>query len=132
MLKQFDFTYTLLDPAVIYDYPNDWFPMNVAGYDTIALTVTSAEGWSGEISFWGGAGADQESPALWALNDAENASSTAVIYNVVGATPSAFTKNYRGNIAGLAEFGIYCASPTTYQSAHGIIRFRVGFYSSAK
>jgi len=128
MLLQFEYEYdsTLATPT------SDWFPMNVAGYDTVALTVFSGQGWDGEISFWGGAGADQQSPALWSLNDAENASSTAVVSNVVGSTPSVFQKNYRGSIAGLAEFGVYFASPTTYISAQGKIKIRVGLYSSAK
>ena len=132
MLQQYDKTYTYDGSGGPYNYPADWFPMNCAGYDTIAITITSANGWDGSVSFWGGAGADQESPALWALNDAENASSTAVVTSVVGATPSAFQKNYRGNIAGLAEFGIYFASPTTFVSAVGTIRVRVGMYARAK
>jgi len=128
MLKQYDFTYdsTLATPT------SDWYPMSIAGYDTIALTITSDNGWDGTISFWGGAGADEFSPALWSLNDAEDASSTSQVESVVGATPTPFAKNYRGSVAGLAEFGVYFANPTTFASANGIIRIRVGFYSSAK
>ena len=110
----------------------DWFPVNCAGYDTLALTVYAATGWIGSISFWGGAGVVQESPALWSLNDAEDSSLVSQVETVTGATPTAFAKNYRGNIAGLAEFGIYFADPSTYVSAVGTIRVRVGMYASAK
>jgi len=96
------------------------------------LTIESTNGWDGTISFWGGANNNQVSPALWSLNDAENASSTAVVTSVVGATPTQFYKNYRGGIAGLAEFGVYFANPTTYVSAAGIITVHFGFYASAK
>ena len=128
MLLQYEYTYdsTLATPT------SDWSPVNCAGYDTVALTITSTNGWDGTISFWGGAGVGQFSEALWSLNDAENASSTAVVTSVVGATPSFFAKNYRGSVAGLSEFGVYFANPTTYVSAQGIIRVQFGFYASAK
>ena len=132
MLKQYEHTYTYDGSGGPYNYPADWYPMNCAGYDTVAITITSTNGWDGEISFWGGAGSNFESEALWSLNDAENASSTAVVTNIVGATPSAFAKNYRGSVAGLTEFGVYFANPTTYYSAVGTIAIKVGFYSSAK
>jgi len=128
MLKQFDYTYdsTAATPT------SDWFPMNCAGYDTVAISITSAEGWDGEISFWGGAGPDSLSPALWSLVNASGTNNYDTVVNVVGATPTAFNKNYTGPVAGLAEFGVYFASPTTYISAQGIIRIQVGFSSSAK
>ena len=133
MLQQFDHTYTYDGSGGPYNYPADWFPMSCAGYDTIAITITSANGFDGTISFWGGAGADFESPALWGLNDAtDNSSLVTQVVSTVGATPSAYTKNFRGNIAGLAEFGIYFADPSTYTSAVGTIRIRVGMYASAK
>ena len=128
MFLQYEYTYdsTLATPT------SDWAPVNCAGYDTLALTIVSAEGWDGDVSFWGGANNNQSSPGLWALNDAENASSTAVVSNVVGATPTAFAKNYRGSIAGLAEFGVYFADPVSFVSANGIITVSFGFYASAK
>lgn len=128
MLLQYEYTYdsTLATPT------SDWAPVNCAGYDTVALTIVSDEGWDGEISFWGGAGKNAVSPALWALNDAENASSTAVVANVVGATPAVYWRNFRGSVAGLSEFGVYFASPTTFIAASGIIKVEYGFYSSAK
>lgn len=132
MLQQYTYTYTYDGSGGSFNFPADWFPMSCAGYDTIAITVTAPTGWIGTISFWGGAGADFESPALWSLNDAEDASLTAQVESVAGATPSAFAKNYRGNIAGLAEFGVYFANPTTYVSAIGTITIRVGMYASAK
>ena len=131
MFLQLEKTYTYAGPGP-YNFPADWFPMNCAGYDTVAVTITSAEGWDGEISFWGGAGNNSDSPALWALNDAENASSTAEVYNEVGSTPTAIAKNYRGSVAGLAEFGVYFANPTSFVSAIGTIKVEVGFYASAK
>ena len=132
MLLQTETTYSWNGSGGPYNYPADWFPINVAGYDTIAITITSAAGWDGDISFFGGAGADQSSDGLWALNDADNASLTAVVTNIVGATPTAFAKNYRGSIAGLSEFGIYFANPTNFESAIGTITVEVGLYSSAK
>jgi hypothetical protein len=128
MYLQYEYTYdsTLATPT------SDWAPVNCAGYDTLALTIESAEGWDGEISFWGGANNNQFSPGLWSLNDATDASLTTVVTNVVGATPTAFAKNYRGTIAGLAEFGVYFASPTTFAPANGIIKVSFGFYASAK
>ena len=132
MLLQTETTYSWDGSGGPYNFPADWFPINVAGYDTIAITITSAAGWDGDVSFWGGAGADQSSDGLWALNTADNASLTAVVTNIVGATPTAFAKNYRGSIAGLSEFGIYFANPTNFESAIGTITVEVGLYSSAK
>ena len=132
MFRQLEKTYTYDGSAGPYNYPADWFPMNCVGYDTVAVTITSDEGWDGEISFWGGAGSNSDSPGLWALNDAENASSTAVVYNVVGATPTQFNKNYRGSVAGLAELGIYFANPSSFVSVIGTVKVEVGFYASAK
>lgn len=128
MFLQYEYTYnsTLATPT------SEWAPVNCAGYDTLALTITSAEGWDGTISFWGGANNDQSSPALWSLNDAENASLTAQVETVVGATPTAFAKNFRGSVAGLSEFGVYFADPVSFVSAQGIITVSFGFYSSAK
>jgi hypothetical protein len=128
MFLQYEYTYdsTLATPT------SDWSPVNCAGYDTLALTITSAEGWDGTISFWGGANNNQTSPALWSLNDAENASLTAQVETVVGATPTAFAKNFRGSVAGLSEFGVYFADPATFAPANGIITVSFGFYSSAK
>ena len=132
MYLQTETTYSWDGSGGPYNFPADWFPINVAGYDTIAITITSAAGWDGDVSFWGGAGADQSSDGLWALNTADNASLTAVVTNIVGATPTAFAKNYRGSIAGLSEFGIYFANPTNFESAIGTITVEVGLYSSAK
>ena len=128
MFLQYEYTYnsTLATPT------SEWAPVNCAGYDTLALTITSAEGWDGTISFWGGANNDQSSPALWSLNDAENASLTAQVETVVGATPTAFAKNFRGSVAGLSEFGVYFADPVSFVSAQGIITVSFGYYSSAK
>lgn len=128
MLKQFEYTYdsTAATPS------SDWFPMNCTGYDTVALTVVANAGWIGTISFWGGAGPDQLSPALWSLNDAEDASLVSQVETVVGSTPSFYSRNFRGSVAGLAEFGVYFANPTSYVSAAGIITVQLGFYSSAK
>ncbi len=69
---------------------------------------------------------------MWSLNDAEDSSLVSQVETVVGSTPSAFTRNYRGSVAGLAEFGVYFANPTTYVSAAGIITVHFGFYASAK
>ena len=132
MYLQTETTYSWDGSGGPYNFPADWFPINVAGYDTIAITITSAAGWDGDVSFWGGAGADQSSDGLWALNTADNASLTAVVTNIVGATPTAFAKNYRGSIAGLSEFGVYFANPTNFESAIGTILVEVGLYSSAK
>ena len=132
MLLQTETTYSWDGSGGPYNYPADWFQINVAGYDTIAITITSAAGWDGDVSFWGGAGADQSSDGLWALNTADDASLTTVVTNIVGATPTAFAKNYRGSIAGLSEFGIYFANPTNFESAIGTITVEVGLYSSAK
>ena len=128
MYLQYEYTYnsTLATPT------SDWAPVNCAGYDTLALTITSAEGWDGTISFWGGANNNQSSPALWSLNDAEDSSLTSQVDSVVGATPTAFAKNFRGSIAGLAEFGVYFANPSSFVSANGIITVSFGFYASAK
>jgi hypothetical protein len=132
MYKQVVYTYSYDGSNGPYNFPADWLPTNVAGYDTIAISITSNEGWDGSVSFWGGAGPDENSPALWALNNASNASLTAVVYNIVGATPTAFAQNYRGSIAGLNEFGVYFADPETFDSAVGTITVQLGFYSSAK
>lgn len=128
MFLQYSFTYdsTLATPT------SDWAPVNCAGYDTLALTIVSTNGWDGTISFWGGATNDQTSPALWSLNDAEDSSLTSQVESVVGATPSFFARNFRGSVAGLAEFGVYFANPTTFVSAQGIITVSYGFYASAK
>jgi len=128
MFLQYEFEYnsTLATPT------SDWAPVNCAGYESVVVTITSEQGWSGEISFWGGAGSTATSEALWSLNDAENSSLTAVVDNVVGATPTEFFRNYRGSVAGLSEFGVYFASPTTFAPAQGIIKVRFGFYASAK
>ena len=128
MFKQYEYTYdsTLATPT------SDWAPVNCAGYDTLALTIVSAEGWDGTISFWGGANNNQLSPALWSLNDAEDSSLTSQVDSVVGATPTAFAKNFRGSIAGFAEFGVYFANPSSFVSANGIITVSFGFYASAK
>lgn len=128
MFLQYEYTYdsTLATPT------SDWAPVNCAGYDTLALTIVSAEGWDGTISFWGGANNNQSSPALWSLNDAEDSSLTSQVDSVVGATPTAFAKNFRGSIAGLAEFGVYFANPSSFVNAQGIITVSFGFYASAK
>ena len=133
MLKQYEHTYTYDGSEGPYNYPADWYPMNCADYDTVAITITATEGFDGTISFWGGAGADFESPALWGLNDASDASSLVTqVTSSVGATPSAYAQNFRGSVAGLAELGIYFANPSTYVSVVGTVRIRVGFYASAK
>ena len=128
MFKQVEFTYdsTLATPT------SDWAPVNCAGYDTVALTIVAPAGWIGTISFWGGANNDQSSPALWSLNDAEDSSLVSQVETISGSTPSGYGKNFRGSVAGLAEFGVYFANPTTYVSANGIITVSYGFYSSAK
>jgi hypothetical protein len=128
MLLQYSYTYdsTLATPT------SDWAPVNCAGYDTLALTIEAPAGWIGTISFWGGAAPNQTSPALWSLNDAEDSSLVSQVETVVGSTPSYFSKNLRGSVAGLSEFGVYFANPTTYVSAAGIITVHYGFYASAK
>jgi len=128
MLLQYTYEYdsTLATPT------SDWAPVNCAGYDTLALTVEAPFGFIGTISFWGGAGVTQQSPALWSLNDAEDSSLVSQVETVVGSTPSYFAKNYRGSVAGLSEFGVYFANPSTYVSASGLIKVYYGFYSSAK
>jgi len=128
MFLQYEYTYdsTLATPT------SDWAPVNCAGYESVVLTIESTQGWDGTISFWGGANNNQLSPALWSLNDAEDSSLTSQVETVVGATPTAFAKNFRGSVAGLAEFGVYFANPTTYAPANGIIKVSFGFYSSAK
>jgi hypothetical protein len=133
MLKQYEKTYTYDGSGGPYNYPADWFPMNCADYDTVAITITASTGFDGTLSFWGGAGADFESPALWGLNDASDASSLVTqVTSSVGATPSAYAQNFRGSVAGLAEFGVYFANPSTYVSVVGTVTIKVGFYSSAK
>jgi hypothetical protein len=132
MYKQVVHTYSYDGSGGPYNFPADWLPTNVAGYDTVAITIESTNGWDGSVSFWAGAGTDESSPALWALNSASNASLVTQVTNVVGATPSAFYGNYRGSIAGLSEFGFYFADATTFESAVGTIKVSLGFYSSAK
>ena len=132
MLLQVEHTYTYNGENGPYNYPADWFPTNCAGYDTVAVTISAPTGWDGTISFWGGAGPNQESPALWSLNNAEDASLTAQVESVVGATPSAQYINLRGSVAGLSEFGVYFANPTTFVSVVGTVTVDLGFYASAK
>ena len=132
MLLQVEHTYSYDGSSGPYNFPADWLPTNVAGYDTVAVTLTSTNGWDGSVSFWGGAGKGQDSPGLWGLNDASNASVVTQVTNIVGATPTAFQKNYRGSIAGLTEFGVYFADSTTFESAIGTIKVELGFYASAK
>jgi hypothetical protein len=128
MLLQYSYTYdsTLATPT------SDWAPVNCAGYDTLALTIEAPAGWIGTISFWGGAAPNQTSPGLWSLNDAEDSSLVSQVETVVGSTPSYYGHNFRGSVAGLSEFGVYFANPTTYVSAAGIIYVHFGFYASAK
>jgi hypothetical protein len=128
MILQYSYTYdsTLATPT------SAWAPVNCAGYDTVALTIEADAGWIGTISFWGGAGVNQTSPGLWSLNDAEDSSLVSQVETVVGSTPSYYGHNFRGSVAGLAEFGVYFANPTTYVNASGIITVHYGFYSSAK
>ena len=132
MLLQYEKTYTYDGSGGLYNFPADWYPMSCAGYDTVAITVYAPTGFIGTISFWGGAGANFESPALWSLNDAEDASLVSQVETVTGSTPSLFAKNYRGSVAGLAEFGIYFANPSTFASVVGTVTVYVGFYASAK
>ena len=92
----------------------------------------ATNGFIGKISFWGGAGANEESPALWSLNDAEDASLVSQIETVTGATPSLFVKNFRGSIAGLSEFGVYFADPSSFVSVVGTVTVYLGLYAAAK
>ena len=132
MLLQRQKTYTYDGSTGPYNFPADWFPTGCAGYDTIAVTIVAPAGFIGKISFWGGAGANEESPALWSLNDAEDASLVSQVESVSGATPSLFVKNFRGSIAGLAEFGVYFADPSTFVSVVGTVTVYLGLYASAK
>jgi len=132
MLLQRQKTYSYDGSGGAYNFPADWYPTGCAGYDTIAVTIVAPAGFIGKISFWGGAGANEESPALWSLNDAEDASLVSQIEFATGATPSAFNRNFRGNIAGLAEFGVYFADPSTYVSVVGTVTVYLGLYASAK
>jgi hypothetical protein len=132
MLLQRQKTYTYDGSTGPYNFPADWFPSGCAGYDTVAVTIVAPAGFIGKISFWGGAGANEESPALWSLNDAEDASLVSQVESVSGATPSLFVKNFRGSIAGLAEFGVYFADPSTFVSVVGTVTVYLGFYAAAK
>ena len=133
MYLQSETTYTYDGSGGPYNFPADWFPVNVTGYDTIAITIEAPTGWIGTISFWGGANNDQTSPALWSLNDAEDASLVSQVETVSGATPSAYARNFRGSIAGLSELGIYFADASTFVSVVGTaIKVSVGLYASAK
>ena len=128
MFKQVQFSYnnTIATPS-----GNVWNPINVAGYDTIVVTLEAPTGWIGTISFYGGAGIANESPGLWSLNDAEDNSLVTVVDSVTGSTPSYYGHNFRGSIAGLAEFGVYFASPSNVLAV-GEFNVSVGLYSSAK
>ena len=132
MLLQVQHTYSYDGSGGPYNFPADWLPTSCAGYDTVAVTIVASAGFIGKISFWGGAGANFESPALWSLNDAEDASLVSQVESVTGATPSLFAKNFRGNIAGLAEFGIYFADPVTFESVVGTVNVYLGFNAAAK
>jgi len=132
MLLQRQKTYSYDGSTGPYNFPADWFPTGCAGYDTIAVTIVAPAGFIGKISFWGGAGANEESPALWSLNDAEDASLVSQIETVTGATPSLFVKNFRGSIAGLSEFGVYFADPSTFVSVVGTVTVYLGLYAAAK
>ena len=129
MFKQVEILYnnTIATPS-----GNVWNPIVVSGYDTIVVTFEAPTGWIGTVSFWGGAGTTQYSPALWSLNDSDDASLVSQIETFTGSTPSYFAKNFRGSVAGLAEFGIYFANPTTNAPAVGEFIVSVGLYSSAK
>lgn len=132
MLLQVEKVYTYNGEDGPYNYPADWFPTNCAGYDTVAVTISAPTGWDGTISFWGGAGPDQSSPALWSLNDAEDSSLVSQVESIVGATPSPLYRNFRGSVAGLSEFGVYFADPTTFVSVVGTVTVHLGFYAAAK
>ena len=129
MFKQVQFLY---NNVAATPYGEDWNPINVAGYDTIVVTLEAPFGWIGTVSFWGGAGISQQSPGLWSLNDAEDNSLVTVVDSITGSTPSYYAHNFRGSIAGLSEFGIWFANPTTYEFAQGEFNVSVGLYSSAK
>jgi len=129
MFKQITVEYnsTLATPT------SDWFPFDVAGYDSIVIQLVSNQGWDGTLSFWAGPRpAVDTAGALWSLNDAEDSSLTAQVESVVGSTPSYFAKNYRGSVAGCKTFGIYFANPTTFAPISGIVTAYVGLYTSAK
>jgi hypothetical protein len=128
MFKQVEFSYnnTIATPS-----GDIWNPINVAGYDTIVVTLEAPTGWIGTISFYGGAGISSTSPGLWSLNDAEDNSLVTVVDSVTGSTPSYYGHNFRGSIAGLSEFGVYFASPSNV-AAIGEFSVSVGLYSSAK
>jgi hypothetical protein len=128
MFKQLQFSYnnTIATPS-----GDIWNPINVAGYDTIVVTVEAPTGWIGSISFYGGSGIANTSPGLWSLNDAEDNSLVTVVDSVTGSTPSYYGHNFRGSIAGLAEFGVYFAS-TSNVPAIGEFNVSVGLYASAK
>ena len=132
MLLQRQKTYSYDGSGGAYNFPADWYPTGCAGYDTIAVTIVAPAGFIGKISFWGGAGANEESPALWSLNDAEDASLVSQIETVTGATPSAFNRNFRGSIAGLSEFGVYFADPSSFVSVVGTVTVYLGLYAAAK
>lgn len=128
MFKQVEFSYnnTIATPS-----GDIWNPINVAGYDTIVVTLEAPTGWIGTISFYGGAGIANQSPGLWSLNDAEDASLVSQVETISGSTPSYYGHNFRGSIAGLSEFGVYFAS-TSNVPAIGEFNVSVGLYSSAK
>ena len=129
MFKQLSFSYnnTIATPS-----GSEWNPINVAGYDTIVVSLEAPSGWIGDISFWGGAGPNFASAGLWSLNDAEDNSLVTVVETVSGSTPSYYAHNFRGSIAGLSEFGVWFANPTSYVGAIGEFIVHVGLYSSAK
>ena len=128
MFKQVQFSYnnTIATPS-----GDIWNPINVAGYDTIVVTVEAPTGWIGSISFYGGSGIANTSPGLWSLNDAEDNSLVTVVDSVTGSTPSYYAHNFRGSIAGLSEFGVYFASASNVP-AIGEFDVSVGLYTSAK
>ena len=133
MLLQRQYTYSYDGSSGAYNYPADWFPIGCADFDTVAVTIVAPTGWIGTISFWGGAAPNQLAPALWSLNDAEDASLVSQVETVSGATPSAYARNFRGSIAGLSELGIYFADASTFVSVVGTaIKVSVGLYASAK
>lgn len=132
MLLQRQYTYSYDGSTGPYNNPADWFPSGCADFDTVAVTIVAPAGFIGKISFWGGAAPTDESPALWSLNDAEDASLVSQVETVTGATPSLYTKNLRGSVAGLAEFGVYFADPVSFVSVVGTVTVSLGFYSSSK
>ena len=129
MFKQVQFSYNNTNATPSGDI---WNPIVVSGYDTIVVTVEAPTGWIGTVSFWGGAGISSVSTGLWSLNDAEDNSLVTVVETVSGSTPSYYAHNFRGSIAGLSEFGVWFANPTTYVNAVGEFIVHVGLYSSAK